>query len=58
MNDPHVQEGIELLESIWYLVAISIVDLAIETYKVPQEEARILREVFLKQNDYYVVPST
>jgi hypothetical protein len=55
MNDPELEEGIELLESMWYLVAISIVNLAIEVYKVPEEEARVLRDVFLKQNNYFVV---
>ena len=55
MNDPELDEGIELLESIWYLVAISIVNLAIDVYKVPEEEANVLRDVFLKQNDYFVV---
>ena len=55
MNDPELDEGIELLESMWYLVAISIVNLAIEVYKVPEEEARVLRDVFLKQNNYFVV---
>jgi hypothetical protein len=55
MNDPEVQEGIELLESIWYLNAISIVELAIKTYKLSNAQADALKDVFLKQNDYYVV---
>jgi hypothetical protein len=54
MNDIEVQEGIELLESIWYLLAISIVDMAIRTYKLDEEQAQALKDVYLKQNNYYV----
>ena len=54
MNDPEVQEGIEILESSWYLLAISIVEMAIRTYKLNDEQARALRDVYLKQNHYYV----
>lgn len=54
MNDPEVQEGIDLLESIWYLTAIKLVDLAIQVYKLDIEQARALKDVFLKQNNYYV----
>lgn len=57
MQHPELQEGSEILESIWYLVAIQIVDLAIQTYKLPPAEASALKDVFLKQNDYYVVMS-
>lgn len=55
MNDPELQEGIDMLESIWYLLAIQIVNLAIEVYKLNPEQAKALRDVFLKQNNYYVV---
>jgi hypothetical protein len=48
------EEGAELLERIWYTLAIKIVDLAIRTYEVPEEQAAALRDVFLKPNDYYV----
>lgn len=54
MNDPEIQEGIELLESIWYLTAASIVDLAVKTYGLSAEQAKALQDVFLKQNHYYV----
>jgi hypothetical protein len=54
MDDPELQEGIELLESIWYLTASSIVELAIQTYKLDADQAKALRDVFLKQNHYYV----
>lgn len=54
MNDPEIQEGIDMLESTWYLLAISIVELAIKTYNLNKEQAQALREVYLKQNNYYV----
>lgn len=54
MNDPEVQEGIDILESTWYLLAISIVEMAIKTYKLNKEQAQALKEVYLKQNHYYV----
>ena len=55
MNDPEVNEGIELLESTWYLLAVKLVDLAISTYKLSPEQAKALKDVYLKQNDYFVV---
>jgi len=54
MNDPDLQNGIDILESTWYLLAISIVDLAIRTYNLSKEQAQALKEVYLKQNHYYV----
>jgi hypothetical protein len=54
MNDPELQEGIDMLESIWYLLAIQIVNIAIDVYNLNSEQAKALREVFLKQNQYYV----
>ena len=58
MNDPEIEEGIELLESIWYLTASSIVDLAIRIYGLSEEQGKALRDVFLKQNHYYVTLQT
>jgi hypothetical protein len=55
MNDPDVQEGIELLESIWYVTAISIIELAIKTYGLSNAQADALKDVFLRQNDYSVI---
>ncbi len=54
MDDPEIQEGIQILESTWYLLAISIVEMAIQTYKLSEEQAIALRDVYLKQNHYYV----
>jgi hypothetical protein len=54
MNNPEVREGIDILESIWFVLAVKIVDLAIDVYKLNQEQANALKDVFLKQNNYYV----
>jgi hypothetical protein len=54
MNDSEIDEGVEFLESIWYLLAISIVEMAIRTYKLDEEQAQALKDVYLKQNNYYV----
>lgn len=58
MDDPELEEGVELLESIWYLTASSIVELAVQTYGLNPDQAKALREVYLKQNHYYVTLQT
>lgn len=55
MNDPEIQEGIDILESMWYLIANSIVEMAITTYKLDESQASALRGVYLKPNNYYVL---
>ncbi len=57
MENPEITEGIELLESIWYITAVKIIELAIDVYKLDKEQATALKDVFLKQNNYYVVLS-
>ena len=54
-EDSEIQEGIEILESVWYLLANRIVDMAIQVYSLDTSQASALREVYLKQNNYYVV---
>lgn len=54
MNDSCVDEGVAIVESTWYLLAVKIVELAIQVYKIPPEQANALKDVFLKQNEYYV----
>jgi hypothetical protein len=54
-EDSEIQEGIEILESVWYLLANRIVDMAIRVYNLDASQASALREVYLKQNNYYVV---
>ncbi len=57
MDNPEITEGIELLESIWYITAVKIIELAIDVYKLDKEQSTALKDVFLKQNNYYVVLS-
>jgi hypothetical protein len=54
MDDKRTQEGIDLIQTIWYGVAIQIVNLAIQTYNLDPNEARALKDVYLRQNDYLV----
>ena len=54
MYESEVQEGVEIIESIWYVTAVKIVELAIKTYKLNEAQGKALKEVFLKQNNYYV----
>jgi len=55
MESSEIQEGVDILEGVWYFTAVSIVEMAIQVYKLDTEQAIALREVFLKQNNYYVV---
>ncbi len=54
MNN-EVEEGIQLLESMWYVTAVKIVEMAIQVYGLNQEQANALKDIFLRQNDYFVV---
>ena len=46
------QEGLQMIEMMWYSIAIKIVSMAIEVYKLDEEQAAALKDVFLKPNDY------
>lgn len=54
-DDSRVQEGLKLLSFLWYDIATRIVKKAIQVYKLDEEQARALREVYLKGNDYICV---
>jgi hypothetical protein len=54
MEDPRVQEGVDMIQSMWYGVAIQIVNMAIRTYNLNPEQSKALKELFLKPNDYTV----
>ena len=54
MDDPRVGEGLEMIQSIWYGVAIQIVNMAIRVYNLNPEQAKALKEVYLRPNDYTV----
>jgi hypothetical protein len=54
MDDSRVNEGLEMIQSIWYGVAIQIVNMAIRVYNLNPEQAKALKEVYLRPNDYRV----
>jgi len=47
--------GKDLLESIWYNVALRILDLAKNVYSLDSDQHKALKEVFAKPNDYVVI---
>lgn len=49
-----LQEGKFFLETIWYLVAEKVIAKAIDVYRLDDEQAQALREVFLRPNLYVV----
>jgi hypothetical protein len=51
-DDPRIQEGLQLLSFLWYDVATKIVKRAIQVYKLDEGQAKALREVYLRGNDY------
>ena len=53
--DARTDEGINLLESLWYEVANRLVSLAIKVYKLDSEQAKALKDVYLRGNDYQVM---
>lgn len=54
MNDSRVEEGIDMIQSIWYGTAIQIVNIAIRIYNLDSQQAKALKEVYLRPNDYRV----
>lgn len=54
MEDPRIQEGTDMIQTVWYGVAIQIVNMAIHTYNLNPEQAKAIKELFLKPNDYTV----
>ena len=54
MEQGRVQEGKFFLETVWFLVAEKVIAKAIDVYKLNEEQAQALREVFLRPNLYVV----
>ena len=54
MDDTRIEGGLEMIQSIWYGVAIQIVNMAIRVYKLNPDQAKALKEVYLRPNDYCV----
>ena len=53
--DPRTEEGITLLQGMFYESAVRIVNLAIKVYNLDSVQAAALRDVYLRPNDYEVV---
>ena len=54
MEDSRIQEGATMIESMWYGIGVQIVNMAIHIYNLNEEQAKALKEVYLKPNDYSV----
>jgi hypothetical protein len=54
MDDPRIHDGLDLIQTIWYGVAIQIVNTAIRVYNLTPAQASALKEVYLKPNTYTV----
>jgi hypothetical protein len=53
--DQRTEEGVTLLQSLFYESAYRIVSLAIKVYNLDSEQAAALRDVYLRPNDYQVM---
>ena len=49
--------GSAVLSFVWFEVAKSVVNRAIEIYDLTEEQAAAIRTVFLRPNDYIVTAS-
>ncbi len=54
MEDSRIEEGVEIIQSIWYGVGVQIVNLAIKIYGLNKEQAKALKDTYLKPNDFTV----
>ncbi len=54
MENPRIEEGVEMIQSIWYGVGVQIVNLAIKVYNLDKDQARALKEIYLRPNDFTV----
>ena len=54
MEDPRIQEGVDMIQSMWYGIGIQIVNLAIKVYNLTPQQAQALKDIYLKPNDYTV----
>ena len=43
-----------MIQSIWYGVGVQIVNLAIKIYNLDKEQAKALKETYLRPNDFTV----
>jgi len=57
VNEQRIADGIQCAEFIWWSLAKRIVLLAGELYGWNEEQWQTAKELFLRSNDYVVVPS-
>ena len=53
--DQRTEEGVALLQSLFYETAYRIVTLAIKVYNLDSDQAAALRDVYLRPNDYEII---
>ena len=51
---PRLEEGKFFLETVWYRLAMRIIQEAIVFYELDEEQAVALRGVYLRPNNYQV----
>jgi hypothetical protein len=54
MEDPRIQDGMDIIQLMWYNTAIQIVTTAVRVYNLNKEQEKALRETFLRPNDYSI----
>lgn len=54
MEDPRIQDGLSMIQLMWYNTAIQIVTTAARVYNLNKEQEKALRETFLRPNDYSI----
>jgi hypothetical protein len=57
MNEQRIADGKQFAEFLWWTLAKRIVLLAGELYGWNEEQWQTAQELFLRSNDYVVVPS-
>lgn len=51
-EDLRVKEGLEIIKSMWYILANNIVSMAKDVYNLNEDQYKALKEVCLRSNDY------
>lgn len=54
MDDPRIQEGLDIATLMWQELAYKIIEKAIRIYGLDEEQACALKDIFYKPNEYIV----